>query len=128
MCRYLPCTLRRCLQNILEWRPDAVITCSESYKHAELIPRSVPGRAHILCEKPLAPYLAHAKDGITVKAPAKVISLTAIAVRSSAVYQELRAFVRAGLLGQVLSIVGITNGWLPSDRAWLTDPVLVGGA
>jgi predicted dehydrogenase len=35
--------------------------------------------------------------------------------------------VESGRLGEVLGATGTNNGWLPSGRAWFTDPELAGG-
>ncbi len=114
-------------QAVFDWLPDAVVICSENSRHAELIRQSAMAGAHILCEKPLATDLADARDAIGAAAVAGVKLMTAFPVRFSPAYQELKGLVGAGVLGDVVSIVGTNNGWLPTDRAWFTNPALAGG-
>lgn len=112
---------------VFDWQPDAVVICSENSKHAELIRISAGAGAHILCEKPLATTVADAEAAIEAAATAGVKLMTAFPVRFSPAYQELKGLVRAGALGDIVSVVGTNNGWMPTDRAWFTDPELAGG-
>jgi 1,5-anhydro-D-fructose reductase (1,5-anhydro-D-mannitol-forming) len=114
-------------QEVFDWQPDAVVICSENSKHAELIRISAKAGAHILCEKPLATTVADAEAAIEAAATAGVKLMTAFPVRFSPAYQELKGLVRAGALGDIVSVVGTNNGWMPTDRAWFTDPELAGG-
>ncbi|MDQ0278599.1 putative dehydrogenase [Arthrobacter silviterrae] len=114
-------------QEVLDWRPDAVVICSENSKHAGLVQQFAAAGAHVLCEKPLATSVADAELALEAAAAAGVRLMTAFPVRFSPAYQELRGMVRAGELGDIVSVVGTNNGWMPSDRAWFTDPELAGG-
>lgn len=109
------------------WQPRAVIVCAENSRHRGLIERSAAAGADILCEKPLATTLADAAAAVRATDDAGVNLMIAFPVRFSPAYGELKRRVRAGHLGEVLSIVGTNNGWMPTDRAWFTDPDLAGG-
>jgi len=114
-------------QEVLDWRPDAVVICSENSKHAELIRLCAAAGAHVLCEKPLATSVADAELAIDAAAAAGVKLMTAFPVRFSPAFQQLKGLVRAGALGDIVSVVGTNNGWMPTDRSWFTDPELAGG-
>ncbi|WP_159698991.1 Gfo/Idh/MocA family protein [Arthrobacter sp. 18067] len=109
------------------WKPDAVIICSENSRHTDLIMRSAEAGAHILCEKPLATNEADAKAAIAAVDAAGVNLMVAYPVRFSPAYRELKSLVSSGALGEVISVVGTNNGWLPTRRAWFTDPEFAGG-
>ncbi|HEY8293741.1 MAG TPA: Gfo/Idh/MocA family oxidoreductase [Micrococcaceae bacterium] len=109
------------------WQPRAVIVCAENARHLGLIERSAAAGADILCEKPLATTLADAEAAVRATDDAGVKLMVAFPVRFSPAYGELKRRIRAGQLGEVLSIVGTNNGWMPTDRAWFTDPDLAGG-
>ena len=114
-------------QEVLDWRPDAVVICSENSKHAELVRLCAAAGAHVLCEKPLATSVADAELAIDAAAAAGVKLMTAFPVRFSPAFQQLKGLVRAGALGDIVSVVGTNNGWMPTDRSWFTDPELAGG-
>jgi len=114
-------------QEVFDWRPDAVIICSENSRHAGLIRLAAAAGAHVLCEKPLATSIDDAQQAIEAADAAGVRLMTAFPVRFSPAYQELKGLVEAGALGDIVSVVGTNNGWMPTDRAWFTDPELAGG-
>lgn len=114
-------------EEALAWRPDAVIICSENSRHAELIVRAAEVGADILCEKPLATTMADASAAVAAARAAGVKLMMAYPVRFSPAYQELKGLVKAGALGDIVSVVGTNNGWMPTQRAWFTNPELAGG-
>lgn len=114
-------------EEVFDWKPDAVVICSENSKHAELVRVSAEAGAHILCEKPLATTVLDAQLAIDAAKAGNVKLMTAFPVRFSPAYVELRNLVRAGALGEIISVVGTNNGRMPTDRTWFTDPELAGG-
>jgi predicted dehydrogenase len=112
---------------LLEWRPDAVIVCSENARHADDAVRAAEAGAHVLCEKPLATTRADALRIISACEQAGVSLMTAFPVRFTPEYAQLRRRLSGNDLGPVLSISGANNGRLPAGRAWFTDPALAGG-
>lgn len=109
------------------WKPDAVVICSENAKHVELIEQAAAAGAHVLCEKPLATSIEAGRQAIARVEEAGLKFMTAFPVRFSPDFQRLKAMVKAGMLGEIISVVGTNNGWLPAGRAWFTDPALAGG-
>ncbi|MFC4242504.1 Gfo/Idh/MocA family protein [Gryllotalpicola reticulitermitis] len=115
------------IDELLAWRPDAVVVTSENARHADDAVRAAAAGAHVLCEKPLATTRADALRIIDACEKAGVWLMTAFPVRFTPQYARLAHRVQAGDLGAVLSISGANNGRLPTARAWFTDPALAGG-
>ncbi len=115
------------LEELLAWRPEAVIVCSENVRHVDDVELAAAAGAHILCEKPLATTREDASRIVDACERAGVLLMTAFPVRFTAQYGELRHRVRSGAMGEILSISGANNGKLPVERAWFADPALAGG-
>lgn len=114
--------------DLFAWRPDAVIVTAENARHRELTERAAGHGAHVLCEKPLATTAGDAEAMIGACRAAGVRLAVAYPVRFSPAYRALRAAVRSGETGRVLTIAGANNGWLPAGRRpWFADPGLSGG-
>lgn len=115
-------------EELLDWRPDAVIVTSENTRHRELVERAAAAGAHVLCEKPLATTAEDAVAMIAACRAAGVQLMTAYPVRFAPEFAQLRALVAAGAIGRPLSVTGTNNGQIPiGDRSWFTDPALSGG-
>ncbi|HZL06455.1 MAG TPA: Gfo/Idh/MocA family oxidoreductase [Coriobacteriia bacterium] len=115
-------------EKALAWRPDAVVICSENTKHRELVEQAAAAGAHILCEKPLATSTADAAEMLSAVERAGVTLMVAFPVRFAPSFEDLKAQVKAGRVGDVLAVLGTNNGKIPlSDRRWFTDPALSGG-
>jgi 1,5-anhydro-D-fructose reductase (1,5-anhydro-D-mannitol-forming) len=113
---------------VMAWRPDGVVVCSENARHRALVELAAGGGAHVLCEKPIATALEDASAMIAACAAARVNLMIAFPVRFSPAFGTLREAVGAGSLGTVLAITGTNNGRIPLDqRAWFVDPRLAGG-
>ncbi|GAB3794792.1 Gfo/Idh/MocA family oxidoreductase [Humibacter antri] len=115
------------IDELLAWRPDAVIVCSENARHVGDVERAAAAGAHILCEKPLATTGEDARRIVDACERAGVLLMTAFPVRFTPQFAELRRLLGRAALGEVLTISGANNGRLPVERAWFTDPVLAGG-
>ena len=115
-------------EELLAWKPDAVIVASENARHRDLVEAAAAAGAAVLCEKPLA--TTH-EDAVAMQAAcdaAGVSLMTAYPVRFSPAFLRLREIVDAGGLGALLGATGTNNGRIPvGDRAWFTDPLLSGG-
>ncbi|GAA3341658.1 Gfo/Idh/MocA family oxidoreductase [Curtobacterium pusillum] len=112
---------------LLAWRPDAVVVTSENARHRELVEAAAAAGAHILCEKPLATTW---EDGIAIRdavEAAGVMLMIAFPVRFASAFGKLRAAHDSGSLGQLYAIRGANNGMLPITRSWFTEPELSGG-
>ena len=114
-------------EEALAWGPDAVVICSENSKHRELVELAAAAGANILCEKPLATTTVDAEAMLSAVEAAGVTLMTAFPVRFAPSFVALKSQVNAGLLGDVLAVLGTNNGKIPSERGWFTDPALSGG-
>lgn len=113
---------------LLEQRPDAVIICSETVFHRELVERAARAGAHILCEKPIATTLEDARIMQDACHTAGVNFMTAFPMRFDITLQHTRQTLQEGSLGAVLGIVGVNHSINPSSHdAWFADPILAGG-
>jgi len=113
---------------LLAERPDAVVVAAENADHRDLVEQAVAAGAHVLCEKPLATTDADADAMVRAAREAGVLLMTAYPVRFSPEFAELVGRVRAGQLGQILSVHGTNNGKMPlAERSWFTDPARSGG-
>lgn len=113
---------------VWNWHPDAVIICAENVHHRALAERAAREGAHILCEKPLATSPADAAAMVSAAERAGVLLLVAYPVRFAPAYLELREAVRAGRLGEIVSVTATNCGTVPSGaRSWFVDPALSGG-
>jgi 1,5-anhydro-D-fructose reductase (1,5-anhydro-D-mannitol-forming) len=115
-------------EELLAWRPHAVIVTSENARHRLLVEAAAAAGASVLCEKPLATNISDAVAMQDACDAAGVTLMTAYPVRFSAAFGRLKELVAGGGLGEVLAATGTNNGQIPvSDRAWFTDPALSGG-
>ncbi|GHF52801.1 putative dehydrogenase [Deinococcus metalli] len=118
----------RPLAELLEWRPDGVLVCSETVHHLRYVEAAAQAGAHVLCEKPIATTLADAQALLDACAQAGVTVHAAFPVRYSPAVQSLRAQLRAGQLGAPLAYSGVNHSVAPDhERAWFSDPALAGG-
>jgi len=114
---------------LLAWRPDAVVICSENARHRTDTEQAIAAGARaVLCEKPVATSLADADAMITAADAAGAMLMIAYPVRYSPTFVALKQAHDAGRLGTLRGLHGTNNGRVPSGgRAWFVDPVLAGG-
>lgn len=113
---------------VLAARPDAVVIAGENVEHRELAERAIAAGAHVLCEKPLATTDEDASAMVAAAQAAGVYLMTAYPVRFASSFDDLRARIQAGQLGDVFAIYGTNNGKMPlAVRSWFTDPERSGG-
>lgn len=112
-------------QDLLAWRPDGVVVCSENAKHRELTELAAAAGAAVLCEKPLATSVADCEAMIRACETAGVGLMTAFPVRFEQPMQSLHTLVRSGQLGRILGAAGTNPGSNPGG--WFNDATLAGG-
>lgn len=118
---------------------DAVIICSETARHLELVTATAAAGKHLFVEKPLGMGAAEAYAMQRAVDAAGVIFQTGHFMRSMPVYRQLKAWVEAGVLGRITrarhsnvhqgALAGMfdpgrgpfADGWL-----WMTDPARSG--
>lgn len=118
----------RCYDNLEEFLRagmNGVIVCSENHRHKEHCLAAFRAGLPVLCEKPIATTLA---DGLAMTQAAEKAGLVlkiAFTTRFSPAAVRLRALVREGKLGDILSLVGTNHGKNPGG--WFVDPLEAGG-
>ena len=116
------------LDELLSARLDAVVVCSETSEHADLVERAADAGCAVLCEKPLGVGHDDTARIVTTCERAGVPLMTAFPLRFHPAVQQLRALVTSGGLGQVRALAGTNQSVMPMrERAWFVDPVLAGG-
>ena len=108
----------------------AVVVCSETDRHRELVEAAARRGLAVLCEKPIATTLADAEAMIRVCDEHHVQLHVAFVTRFYPVVQQVRAAIAAGSIGDVVAMVGGNRGrppLAPSYPSWITDPVRSGG-
>ncbi|WP_338702675.1 Gfo/Idh/MocA family oxidoreductase [Streptomyces sp. Q6] len=115
-------------EELFAWGPDKVVVCSENVRHRALVELAASHGADVLCEKPLA---TTAEDGAAMVAACRAAGVrlaVAHPVRFSPAYLAVRDAVRSGTTGEVLTVSGANNGYMPgARRRWFVDPDLAGG-
>ncbi len=106
-------------------RVDGVIVTSENAHHHRDVLAAAAAGVHVLCEKPIAVSVPQAQEMIERCAAAGVKLMIAFPCRYSAAYQAALAAVRAGELGELVSIMGTNRGRNPGG--WFNDVRLAGG-
>ncbi|ACZ31143.1 oxidoreductase domain protein [Xylanimonas cellulosilytica DSM 15894] len=115
-------------EEALAWGPAAVVVCSENARHRDLVVAAASAGAHVLCEKPLATTIEDGQTMVDACRDAGVFLMMAYPVRFSPEFETLRRNVEAGVLGDLLAVVGTNNGKIPvGGRPWFVDPELAGG-
>ena len=104
---------------------DAVIICSENYRHKEMVLNAAKAKKHILCEKPIATNLEDAKEMIQVCEDEGVTLQIAYPVRFSSPIQELKEMIDKGELGDIVAFRTTNRGQNPGG--WFIDKEQSGG-
>lgn len=113
-------TIDELLSNI-----DTLVIAGENSMHHPVALAAATRRIPTLCEKPLAPSVAQAREMIDAFAKAGVQLGTAFPVRYSPAVQRLRQTIQSGSLGETLLVRATNRGTYPGG--WFGDPNLAGG-
>ena len=117
---------------------DAVIICSETSLHLELVEAAAAAGKDVFVEKPLGMGASDAYVMQRAVEAADVTFQTGHFMRSMPVYRQLKAWIEAGTLGTITRIrhsnvhQGAIAGIFDSGRGpyldwlWMTDPALSG--
>jgi predicted dehydrogenase len=112
---------------------EALVICSETSLHKELVLPAVEAKKHIFVEKPLG---IGAQDAITMAKAidaAGVLFQTGYFNRGNPIYQFVRAHIAKGSFGRLTRIrhsnchMGGMEGWfIDKEWSWMTDPKQAG--
>lgn len=117
------------------WTDDevqAVIICSETSMHHDLVTAAVGSGKDLFVEKPLAIDGGEAQELAAAIDAAGVIFSTGFFMRGTPAYRFIRDEIAAGSFGTItridvsISHPGALEGWFDDEWRWLTDPSLAG--
>lgn len=117
------------------WRDkevSAVVICSETNRHRELVRAACASGKHLFVEKPLGMGATDAYAMATAIEKAGVLFQTGYFMRGMPVHQFLRSQVTAGAFGKITRIRGSNchhgslAGWFDTDWRWMADPQIAG--
>ncbi|MYW63376.1 Gfo/Idh/MocA family oxidoreductase [Streptomyces sp. SID8379] len=115
-------------EELFAWGPDKVVVCAENVRHRPLVELAAAHGVDVLCEKPLATTPEDGAAMVEACRAAGVRLAVAHPVRFSPAYLAVREAVRAGTAGEILTVSGANNGYMPgARRRWFVDPELAGG-
>ena len=111
---------------------EAVIVCSETNRHEDLVTPVVKAGKHLFVEKPLgfASEDAYRMAGLIEEAG--VHFQTGYFMRGNPFHQFLKAHIDAGHFGKITRIrhsnchSGSLGGWFDTDWRWMADPAVAG--
>ena len=106
---------------------DAVVICSETNQHAELVERVCAAGKHLFVEKPLGMGAADALTMADAIEEAGVIFQTGFFMRGDASLRFLKRQVDSGRFGTITRMrmsnchSGALGGWFDTDWRWMAD-------
>ena len=116
------------LDGLLDADLDAVVVCSETAHHAELVESAAAAGCAVLCEKPLGVGADDSARIVAACEGAGVPLMTAFPVRFHPAVRQLHGLVSGGGLGALRALNGTNQSVMPlRERSWFADPVLAGG-
>ncbi len=110
----------------------AVVVCSETNRHEELVLAAAGAGKHMFVEKPLGMGAADSRRMSRAIRKARVKFQTGYFMRGSPIHQFLRDAVRKGWFGKVTRArhsnchKGSLGGWFDTDWRWMADPAVAG--
>jgi 1,5-anhydro-D-fructose reductase (1,5-anhydro-D-mannitol-forming) len=100
---------------------DAVYIALPNALHHAAVLAAARGKKHVLCEKPFAISVAHAREMVAACRDAGVILRIAHQLRLDAAVMRTREFVRAGRLGRLVAISVERTSGLGARTSWRLD-------
>ena len=112
---------------------SAVVICSETNIHKELVLPAAAAKKHLFIEKPLGIGAADAAVMARAIEQAGVLFQTGYFNRGNPVYQFIRQHIAQGSFGRITRIRhsnchggGMADWFIDKDWSWMTDPVQSG--
>ncbi len=112
-------------------KPDAVVILTPNHLHCEYALAAIAAKAHVLCEKPMAPNAADARQMVEAARAAGRVLMVAMQRRYGAIEASVKRALDAGAIGTAHFIRarlshGGPEGWAPGQR-WFTTASQSGG-
>lgn len=110
-------------------RVDAIYVATPHASHGPLVRQCLLAGKPVLCEKPLVPSLAQARELVALSQARKVFLMEGLWTRLLPVYAGVRRWLDSGAIGAVRCIQSSFCFAAPYDpHSRLFDPALAGGA
>ena len=110
----------------------AVVICSETNRHEELVLQAAAAKKHLYVEKPLGMGARDAGAMAAAIEKAGVLFQTGYAMRGESVNLFLREHIQKGTFGTITRVrksvchSGSLGGWFDTDWRWMADPKQAG--
>lgn len=117
------------------WTDDAiqaVVICSETNRHRDLVLAAAAAKKHMFAEKPLGITAAESYEMVEAIEKNKLIFTTGYFMRTHATNLFLKEQVAAGSFGKITRVRGSNchsgslGGWFDTDWRWMADPKIAG--
>jgi predicted dehydrogenase len=110
----------------------AVVICSETNRHRELVAAAAAARKHLFVEKPLGITAAESNEMAALIERANLIFTTGHFMRTDPKHLFLKEQVAKGNFGQITRARGSNchsgslGGWFDTEWRWMADPKIAG--
>lgn len=111
---------------LLETKPDAVLICSETCRHAEMAAASLARNIHTFVSKPLC-LSSEDISRLQKTKPSGVVLLCGNPLKYEIALEELKTRLEQGEIGEVYSIRIMVNHMAMTSQEWECDPDRSGG-
>ncbi len=112
-------------KELLETDLTGVVVCTNNKMHCQVSVDAANKGKHVLVEKPFAVDIESAEKMLKAAEDNKIKIMTAFPMRFNSNVLEAKKLIDAGEIGDILCIIGINHGKIPSG--WFLDPTLAGG-
>jgi len=114
--------------------PDikAVVICSETNRHLELVLAAAKARKHMFVEKPLGVTAKESREMADAIGNANLLFTTGYFMRTDPKHLFLKEQVAQGNFGKITRVRGSNchsgslGGWFDTDWRWMADPKIAG--
>ena len=112
-----------------ETSPEAVLVCSPTAQHEQVVIEALRGGAHVLCERPLTVSSSSAERIISIARQADRELMVAMNLRFRFDMRAIRQFVLSGELGDVVQIrsTWLNRRYRRPRGGWREKPEISGG-
>ena len=108
-------------------RPDAVLICTPTYTHEEIVRNAIAHGVHVMCEKPFVLDISVAEDLIRDAESAGICLMVMQVVRFWPEYVKIKEMIDSGELGEIKNVYLNRLSAHPNWCTWHRDPKKSGG-
>jgi len=111
---------------------EAVVICSETNRHRDLVLKTAAAKKDMFVEKPLGVSAEEAREMADAVEKAGVVFQTGYFMRGDPIHLFLKQQIAAGAFGRITRIrhsnchSGSLGGWFDTDWRWMADPSIAG--